>query len=68
MARLRVREVAIEKGIDAVELARRSRISYTSISNMFKDPEYNATLETLEALAKALGVKVTDLIDDDEKK
>jgi DNA-binding Xre family transcriptional regulator len=65
MARLRVREVAKEKGVNATELARQSRIAYSAVLKMFNNPEYNATLETLEAVARVLGVRVTELIEDE---
>lgn len=47
------------------QLSRRSRVAYSIILKMLNNPEHNATLQTLEAVAQALGVKVTDLIEDD---
>lgn len=65
MARLRVKEIAEAQNIDATELFKRSNVAYNVILRIFNNPEYNATLQTLEALAAALGVKVRDLIDEE---
>jgi DNA-binding Xre family transcriptional regulator len=65
MAQLRVKEVAEKKGWDTVELSRQSRVAYSVILRMFNDPAYNATLETLQKVAKALGVRVADLLAED---
>jgi len=68
MARLRVREIAEAQGVDATELSRRARIAYNLVLKIFSNPEHNATMQTLEAIAQALGVKVTDLIVDESPK
>jgi DNA-binding Xre family transcriptional regulator len=65
MARLKVKEVAEVKGFDTVELSRQSRVAYSVILRLFKDPDYNATFETLQAVARALGVRVADLIEEE---
>jgi DNA-binding Xre family transcriptional regulator len=64
MVRLRVREVAEEKGISMNKLSRISDISLRTVRKMYRDPYYSATTTTLEKLANALSVKVTNLIDD----
>lgn len=62
MARLRVKEIAKEKGFDATRLARESNVGYNVVLKLFNKPNHNATLETLQAIADALGVRVSDLL------
>lgn len=64
MARLRVKEIANAKNMTATDLQMRSGVAYNVILRIFNNPEYNVTIQTLEALAAALEVKVTDLIED----
>ena len=45
--RLRVKEVAKEKGISMGKLQRDADIAYNTIKRMFKDPYYVTTTETL---------------------
>jgi hypothetical protein len=59
-----LKEVAEEKHVSMTELFHRSQVGYTSIRAMFKDPYYSTTTETINRLAKALGVPVTALIED----
>lgn len=72
MVRLKVKEVAEAQGItDAAKLSRRTGISYdTARRLMNSDIDAGADgssprLSILEQVAKALDVKVTDLIDED---
>ena len=65
MVRLRVREIAEEKGVSMNRLSRLSDVSLRTVRKMYRDPYYSATTTTLEKLANALQVKVTHLIDDD---
>jgi DNA-binding Xre family transcriptional regulator len=70
MARLRVQEVAKEKGISMGKLSRIADVSYRTIRLIYKDPTRDVSLNTLEKLAKALDVSIADLIEeetDDEK-
>ena len=69
--RLRVKEIAKEKGISMGKLQRDADIAYNTIKRMFKDPYYITTTETLGKLARALGVPPGELIeevDDDGRK
>jgi len=68
MARLRVREIAETQGLDATKLARLANVGYNIIRAIFNDPDYNPTFETLQKIAQALNVKVTELIVDDPPK
>lgn len=64
MARLRVKQIADAQGVDATELSRRARVAYSIVLKIFNNPEHNATIQTLEAIAQALGVRVIDLIEE----
>lgn len=65
MARLRVKEVAKQKGISLGKLSRQADIAYRTIQRISNDPNYFPTIPTLEKIAKVLGVSIRDLIEDD---
>lgn len=67
MVRLKVKEVALQKGISMNKLSRISDISLTTIKKMFDDPYYSATTTTLDKIAKSLGVSINSLIEDDHE-
>ena len=62
--RLRVKEIAREKGISMGKLQRDADVAYNTVKRMFKDPYYITTTETLGKLAKALGVLPGELIEE----
>lgn len=62
--RLRIKEVAAEKGISMTKLHIRSEVAYTTIRKIFRDPHTDVTLTTLSKLADALGASTKDLIED----
>lgn len=64
MLRLRVKEVAQEKGVGQGRLARAADTSINTVRNIFRDPYREVTTTTINKLAKALDVPVTDLIED----
>jgi len=64
VVRLRVKEVAKEKGISMGKLQRDADIAYNTIKRMFKDPYYITTTETLGKLARALGVPPGELLEE----
>lgn len=63
--RLRIKEVAAEKGMSMTKLSHRSEVAYNTIRKLFKDPYAEVTVTTLRRLADALGVSVRDLIEDE---
>lgn len=67
MARLRVREIAEEQGWNAAKLARRADLSNTAVYAIWNGETEDPGLRTLEAIARALGVKIRDLIDEGEE-
>jgi DNA-binding Xre family transcriptional regulator len=63
MLRLRVKELAEERGYNMSTLSRASDVSFTTIKRYFKKPFSYATTDTLEKIALTLGVEVGDLIE-----
>jgi DNA-binding Xre family transcriptional regulator len=63
--RLRVRQVAREKGVSIHKLSRMSDVSLTTVRKLINDPTYSVTTATLEKIANALNVGVRDLIEDE---
>jgi DNA-binding Xre family transcriptional regulator len=64
VVRLRVKEVAKEKGFSMGKLQRDADVAYNTVKRMFKDPFYITTTETLGKLARALGAPPGDLIEE----
>ncbi len=63
MQRLRVKEVAKEKGISMARLSRLADVNPRTVEAIFKDPHRDVAYSTLAKLARALGVEVADLIE-----
>lgn len=64
MIRLRVKEIAEQKGFNISSLARRADIGFSTVKRIFRDPFKEISTGTLAKLAKALGVSSCDLIED----
>jgi DNA-binding Xre family transcriptional regulator len=64
MIRLRVKEVAHEKGFSQGRLSRVANIDENTLKRIYRDPYAIITTETLDKLAKALGVPSSTLIED----
>ncbi len=62
--RLRVKEIAQEKGISMGKLSRNADVSLNTIKRIYAEPFYITTTETLGKIAKVLGVPVGSLIED----
>ena len=62
MIRLKVKEVAEEKGFNMSTLSRKSDISFSTIKRIWRDPYKSISTEMLEKIAKTLEVSVHDLI------
>ncbi len=69
MVRLRVRQVAEDKGIGISKLQRQADLAYRTVHRMWHEPDYDAGVKTLGKVAKVLGVSVCELIEesDDER-
>jgi DNA-binding Xre family transcriptional regulator len=64
MVRLKVKEVAQSKGFSMGELSRKSNVAYNTIKLIYREPFREVTTTTLNKIAKALAVPVTDLLED----
>lgn len=64
MLRLRVKEIAKEKGLSMNLLSHRSEVSYNVIKSIYRNPYRAMNTETINKIAKALGVPATDLLED----
>ena len=64
MIRLRVKEVAQEKGVGMLRLSRLADVSYRTVQGVWRDPYREISIKTLEKFAKALGVPSRELIED----
>jgi len=65
MLRLRVKEVAQQKGYNMSSLSRASDVSFRTIKRYWKDPYFHANLDTLHKIARALNVPTADLFEDE---
>jgi transcriptional regulator with XRE-family HTH domain len=61
MIRIRLKEVLQEKGLSMSMLSHKSQVSFSTISRIINDKKYSPTLNTLERIAKALNVDISDL-------
>ncbi len=66
LIRLRIKEVAKEKGISMGKLSRTADVTYRTIKRIYSDPYYSITTTTLDRIAQALGVPSRDLLVDEE--
>ncbi len=64
MIRLRVKEIASQKGISQGKLSRLSDVDENTIKRMYRNPTAIVSTETINKLARALGVSTVDLIED----
>jgi len=63
MIRLKVKEVATQKGYSMSRLSREANMAYKTIQTIWRDPHHEVTTTTLDKLAKTLGVQPCDLIE-----
>jgi transcriptional regulator with XRE-family HTH domain len=64
MRRLRVKEVAQAKGFSMAKLQRMADINLKTMQAIWHNPQHDASLKTLDKIAKALGVPITELLED----
>ncbi len=63
MIKLRISEVAKEKGISMRKLAKEAGIAYNTLRLIYRDPHRDISLYTLDSIAQVLGVPPGDLIE-----
>ena len=61
--RLRVKEVANEKGVSLTKLSQRSEVAYNTVRRIWREPFTDTTLSTLQRLADVLKVDANELIE-----
>jgi DNA-binding Xre family transcriptional regulator len=61
--KLRVKEIAKEKGISQGKLSRSADVDIKTLQRIYRQPTTIVTTETLGKLAKALGVDASELIE-----
>lgn len=64
MIRLRVKEIAQEKGISQGKLQRAADVDVKTLRKIYQEPFSIVNTDTLARLAKALGVPSCELIED----
>jgi DNA-binding Xre family transcriptional regulator len=69
MIKLKVKEIADARRITMAKLSRMADVNYNTIRAIYNNPNRDVAVTTLEKIARALKVEVTDLyeiIPDDE--
>ena len=68
--RLRVKEVAKEKGVTMMDLVRKSYLTLNTVRSIYHDPYRTINTDTLKRLADALDVPILYLVEEvpDEEK
>ena len=64
MMRLRVRELAEARGIGLSKLSRIADVNYKTVQTIWRDPYHGVNTKTLERIAKALNVPMSELFED----
>ncbi len=64
MIRLRIKEIAEEKGISIAKLARKADLDYKTVYRVANNPYAEISTFTLGRLAEALEVSVKELVED----
>ena len=62
--RLRVKEIATQRGLSMGKLERLADLSHPTIRDIFRDPYKEVTTTTLTKLATALGVPLSNLFEE----
>ena len=65
--RLRIKELAQEKGFSQSSLARATGLGFNTIKELYRNPYRHAWSDTLYRVADALGVKLDDLFEEFEE-
>jgi DNA-binding Xre family transcriptional regulator len=64
MVRLRVKELAEERGISLSKLSRIADVSYKVVQRMYREPQEGFNSKSLERVAAALHVSIGELFED----
>ncbi len=64
MLRLRVKEVAENKGYNMSTLSRAADVPFITVRRIWKNPFYEVKRATLDKIARTLNVPASDLLED----
>jgi DNA-binding Xre family transcriptional regulator len=64
--RLKVKQVAKEKGFSMGQLSRSSNVAYNTIKRIYDEKNYSPTMNTMMRIAKALDVSIAELVEEVE--
>ncbi|HAE82092.1 MAG TPA: XRE family transcriptional regulator [Ktedonobacter sp.] len=64
MLRLKVKDIARERGLSMGKLSRLADVDYTTIKRMFDDANYSPTIETLWKIKRVLQVSLDELVEE----
>jgi transcriptional regulator with XRE-family HTH domain len=64
MVKIKVKEILQSRNVSMSKLSRLSDVSFSTISRICNDPLYSPTLNTLERIAKSLGIAISDLYEE----
>jgi DNA-binding Xre family transcriptional regulator len=63
VVRLKVKEVAKERGFSMGKLSRVSDVAYNTIKRIYDDPKYSPSVTILARISVALNVSIADLVE-----
>lgn len=63
MIRLKIKEVAQQKGMSMSRLSRESNMAYKTVQTIWRNPDHEVTTTTLNKLARTLAVHPCELIE-----
>ncbi len=63
---IRLREIAQQKGLDIAKISRRADLNYKTVFQLWHDPHRDVSMHTLEKMAKAMDIRVIDLLDENK--
>ena len=61
--RLKVKELAIERGFNQSTLSRAANVDFKTIQRLFRDPYRDVSISTVVKIAWALDVQLADLLE-----
>jgi DNA-binding Xre family transcriptional regulator len=63
MIRLKVKEVAAERGISMRKLSKNAGIAYNTLRTIYHDPYRSVSTDTLDKIAQVLEVNASELLE-----
>jgi DNA-binding Xre family transcriptional regulator len=64
--RLKVKELAIERGFNQSSLSRYAMVDFKTVKRLYRNPYRDVNISTLVKIAKVLKITVNDLIEEVE--